>query len=187
MMNCHDIENIIEPYVDGDLEPGIRQQVEEHIARCQDCEAKLTLAVRIHDGLGALPKVTCPDSVVQTVSARIERERKGWLGGIKPAWRIFRRRYAVGFAVGVAIIAVTIMTANRYSPSRWFHDEPPQYTQQEIALARQNILLAFGYVHYATNRTQQVIEEDILPRRVVRPFQKSLDHLHLNREKGESS
>jgi hypothetical protein len=60
------------------------------------------------------------------------------------------------------------------------------YSEQEIALAKKNILLAFGYVNYASNRTQQIIEKDIIPKRVVCPLQRSLEHFHLLRGKGGS-
>ena len=187
MSDCLRIERLIESYVDGDLAPDLRQQVADHTALCQECEKKLNLAIRIAGELHGLPKHTCPDTVLQDVYERIRPRRRKRLRYLIPSFRQLQPRYRVAFSIGLVMVLVTLITFSVYPPSHRFHEEQPTYSEQEIALAKENILLAFGYVNFATNRAQQMITEDVLPQRVVRPFQRSLDYIHLNKEKGESS
>lgn len=182
MLDCHEIERLIEVYVDGDLTPELREEVADHTALCPDCEKKLNLAMQIVDELHDLPKQTCPENILQDVYERIQPKRKKRFRQLIPSFWQFRPRYRVGFSIGLAMIVILLLTFSLYPPSHWLPREQPHYSEQEIAMARENILLAFGYVHSATNRTQQIIEKDVLPQRVVRPFQRSLDYIHLNKE-----
>jgi predicted anti-sigma-YlaC factor YlaD len=187
MLDCRTIEMLIDEYIDGDLNPELRGQIEDHTLQCQDCERKLYLAGQIARELQALPRLTCPPAVIRNVHQQIKSTRESWFRRIIPRFMPMWKRYALGISFGLAVMVVTLILFGTYAPLQWFHGKEPHYSEQEIALARQNILLAFGYVHLATNRTQLVIAEDILPQRVVRPLQRSLEHMHLSKEKGESS
>ncbi|UCE17797.1 MAG: zf-HC2 domain-containing protein [Gemmatimonadota bacterium] len=187
MVTCKKIDSLLESFVDGDLALDLSQDIRDHVADCPDCRIKLQLAKDIAAELHCFPQQTCPDSVVQKVLARVQTRRKTVFGRLLPALSQVRPRYDLGFSLGFVLILVAFVSLSIYHPSLIFKDKRPHYTEEEIAQAKKDIYMALGYVNYATNRMQQIIEKEVVPQKVIRPLQKSLDAIHTNKEKGDTS
>ena len=184
MLPCSEIDTLLEAFVDEALEPDQSQKVRDHVAACSACRVKLKLAYRITGELRSLPAQTCPDSVVQNVFAKMHSKEKKKRSWPLPSLFLTRPRYALGFSLGLAVILVVLVSLSIYHPGFLLNWQQPHYTDEEIAQAKKDIYLALGYVNYATSRTQHIIEKDVVPQKVIRPIQKSLDHIHTTKEKG---
>ncbi|MFY9823289.1 MAG: zf-HC2 domain-containing protein, partial [Thermoanaerobaculia bacterium] len=64
---CDNALDLLEPYVDGDLEPAVAERLRSHLASCPSCAAELALAERIQRELRALPQLDCPPEIVERV------------------------------------------------------------------------------------------------------------------------
>lgn len=184
MSTCRETEHLLEAYIDGDLSQEQRCSVEAHLATCEACQRELALARRVSAGLRSLPLQTCPERILEEVLEKTGQKR-GWLR-LLPDLSFIRPRYALGFSLGLVVIMVTVLAITRYGPSPQSGGPYAQYSEQEIAQARKDILLAFGYVNYASSRAQDVIENDVLPRHVVRPLRQGLEYINLSKQKGVS-
>ncbi len=185
MNTCRETERLLEAYIDGDLSRELQCNVESHLATCEACQAQLALARTVSAELRSLPLQPCPERVLQEVLEKAQ-PKKGWLGRLLLDLSLLRPRYALGFSLGLVLVIVTVVAVSHRSPPLQSGGPYPQYSEQEIAQARKGILLAFHYVNYASNRTQEVIENEVLPRHVVRPLRQGLEHINLSREKGVS-
>jgi hypothetical protein len=55
-MNCTEVREVLEIHVDGGLEPDRRRAVEEHVASCADCAARLRQLAALLEDARALPR-----------------------------------------------------------------------------------------------------------------------------------
>lgn len=187
MLNCYEMDTMLEAYVNGDLALDQNQGIRDHVDSCPDCRLKLEFTKRLADELHSLPRQPCPDTVVQNVFAQIQPKRTSILDWLRTPFSQLKPRYALGFSVGFALVLVAFISISVYHPSLIFKDQQSHYTEEQIAQAKKDIYLALGYVNYATSRTQQIIEKEVVPKKVIRPIQKSLDAIHTSKEKGDAS
>lgn len=114
-MLCHDICEMLSPYIDGMLDPSRIALVEEHIAACPKCRQEyddLTAAVEM---VRELPEVNPPSDFSAKLYQQIMTlpppvAGKGAETGLKrqPVWRIWLQKGAVAavllFAVGITAL-----------------------------------------------------------------------------------
>ena len=76
-LSCSDVLSLLSDYLDGDLAPGVRQQVEDHLRGCDGCarfggQFKATVqALRSH--LGRFPAT--PHRVLDRLRVALDEER----------------------------------------------------------------------------------------------------------------
>ena len=67
MPNCHRIDPLVTPFVDGELRDGERRLVEEHLVACPPCHSRVTAERAMHELIRARKPVLCrtqaPDAV----------------------------------------------------------------------------------------------------------------------------
>jgi anti-sigma factor RsiW len=119
-MNCAEAEVLIHALIDGELDAGNARAVEEHIATCADCAAKLAA---FRDLRQAMMTANLKQKAPAALRARIEaalpaasmpaRADAGALPTLVPAAHRFNRRVFVGgFGLGAALsgaIAATLV------------------------------------------------------------------------------
>ena len=73
-MNCTSVADNLSAYLDGELEPELLAQVQEHLNDCQACRAELE-TLRTTTGLvGSLPMVKAPASLLEGVQDHLARK-----------------------------------------------------------------------------------------------------------------
>lgn len=81
-MTCHDIDSMLSPYVDDELDEAGRRRVEAHTADCPVCRAKLARLAALGQELSSMtvqpPLDTAFDKYEAHVFARLERG-VGWI------------------------------------------------------------------------------------------------------------
>ena len=158
---CEITRDRIDAFVDGDLSDAERNAVRDHCARCAACTRELALALRVRDGLRALPVFTAPARVIDAAGRTISAPRVVPL----PVRRSHRRLFPAMAAV-LAVVAV----------AAWFVAErrtnaEPAYSDAEIRRARDEMELAFRYVdHYSAG----IIQVDVMQKRVAPRVERAL-------------
>ena len=121
-MSCDKIQDLLSPYLDGELEPGARAEMEAHLASCRECAG---LAARMRLAMAAFasfPEVDPGPALRRRLLAIPERQRRFKLD------LSFLRRPAlqpVLAAVSGLIMLVTVYLASpgsfQRSVNRQFH------------------------------------------------------------------
>jgi anti-sigma factor RsiW len=120
-MNCSEADVLINALVDGELDAGHTRDVEAHVASCRDCAGKLAALQAMR---GAMAGAGLREKAPAALRERIERALPATSAApgrappsiVRPAtpWRLNRRVFAGGFAVGTALsaaIAATLLVA----------------------------------------------------------------------------
>ena len=87
-MNCEQMRNLLDEYVDGELSAEGRRAVERHLAGCEACRAELEALKKTAALVGSLPKVNAPEGLARGVEAALAssaRRKRAvlvrWVGG----------------------------------------------------------------------------------------------------------
>jgi anti-sigma factor (TIGR02949 family) len=77
MMNCDEADRFLDAYLDGELEPAKKAELEQHLAGCPECQQKLAHLRQWRDFVAAnAPHYPAPPELKGKVLARLEVARK---------------------------------------------------------------------------------------------------------------
>jgi hypothetical protein len=158
-LTCYDALDLIEPYVDGDLEAAEAGRLKSHLESCPSCAAEWTLAMRIQAELRALPQLDCPPEILE----RVRREGAQVLPFRSPA----RPRVAglpFRIAAAAALLALALGGGALFVRSQ---QQPRQPSAAEVARATQQARFALAYLGKVSRQASLDVRNDVLGRRVV--------------------
>ncbi len=153
-MNCKDIEQLLQAYHDGELDPTQRREVESHLAECPHCQAKLAELSAL-DGLlidGEAGKIPDPGKHYwHSFSDRITRKL---IHGQTPIIRTHRVRSLkfklipiLSGAVAVFLVVVISIPLLKKAPTKFTEEEvakltaPPKKSNVRFQKINENELL----------------------------------------------
>ena len=70
-MNCQRIEDHLSAYADGELEGALHEQVDSHLAECQNCRDTLTWLTTFHGLMAQVPEETPSQQFHLELMARV--------------------------------------------------------------------------------------------------------------------
>jgi len=73
-MNCKDIWREVSNYIDGDLAPDLREEIEAHLAQCRHCTALVDSTRNVVVLIADQRVFTLPAGFSKRLAARLERE-----------------------------------------------------------------------------------------------------------------
>jgi anti-sigma factor (TIGR02949 family) len=77
MMSCEEADRFLDAYLDGELEPDKRAELEQHLAGCPECKQKLDRLRRLREFFTAsAPRYSAPPELKGKVLARLEVTRR---------------------------------------------------------------------------------------------------------------
>jgi anti-sigma factor (TIGR02949 family) len=77
MMNCEEADRFLDAYLDGELEPDKRAELEQHLAGCPECKQQLDRLRRLRQFFTAsAPHYSAPPGLKGKVLAKLEVTRK---------------------------------------------------------------------------------------------------------------
>jgi anti-sigma factor RsiW len=158
--SCDAALELLEAFVDSDLEPDEERMVAEHLDGCRACRREHRVALDIRSSLRSLPEHDTPARVLWAV--RMAAREEGSPGG--PGSRLVRwiLRPAPTFATAALVLAVTV-TAVVW----WQRPAPtPSFDDPEIARAAAETRFALALVGALGRRAAL---DEVLGRRVVAP------------------
>jgi len=146
----------IEPWLDGELEPGTAARLEKAAAEDQDLATEIAHARLLRSELAAMGKahlaVPVPDSV-RAVLPTPRHSTRPAARRMKPAMRIARWAVLPILAAGLFLVLL------RPSAST----ETEMYTEAEIEAATQEALFALSIVADVTRDVTDRVRDDFLP------------------------
>lgn len=110
------------------------------------------------DKVKRIPLDECPESITESLNIKTERKNKPLI--LKPAYI-----FAIAVIIVSTIVAILLNQNN---------GKEPVYTKAEIEQAEQQVKTSLAIVNRVFKKTEDLIEKDILPKRVARPLNKSL-------------
>ena len=165
-MECSDIQDRLEAFIEDDLPQAMKRAVEEHVSVCPQCRGQWMAAKEVRETLRTLPSQSCPAHVLDDVLQRtrpaswgVEDLRSILQRLLRPTWRP-----VAGLALMVALVLMLRPLADVRPPA------PGIYTEQEILKAQEEAQWALAYVHRVMVRTQSMVQDDVIPRQVVHPI-----------------
>ena len=116
-MNCSEIQQLIDRFMDGDLEPSARARFESHLKGCNDCRSEVHARQKAWQMLGELNEIEPAPDYLERFRRRIGDEipwHRKWLDHFQS---LFGRRWtwpALSTAL-VAMLVVAIISAGHFS------------------------------------------------------------------------
>jgi len=168
---CQWVSENIESYLDGDLPPSERAMAESHLGQCATCAQELELAQRVTGSLRALPIMECPERVTDAVYGRIGASRKKRVSSRFSLDRLLSPRFwrpALAGAVTVLLVAMIAVVGNRKQVA-------PTISARDLARARVEVKWALACVNQITQRTSQMVKDELLDPRVIRPVVRAVE------------
>jgi anti-sigma factor RsiW len=170
----------IDPYLDGDLAGEEAAIFDRHVADCAECREELAFARAVVRELRILPEVECPSHVERNAVAEYETAAGGDGGSILQSlldWLrgrgVFTLRPAMAVMVLViAAVSVFVLTQHRQSPLNGNGGE--ELTAEQVEQAKLDTMLAFAYLGKYSRRTGEILKEDVINQRVIKPLGKTI-------------
>jgi Putative zinc-finger len=75
-MACEKIQDLLSPYVDGELTPEARAEVDAHVSSCRECAELLSLLKIATDSLAAFPEIEPPPDLMAKLYAIPARKKR---------------------------------------------------------------------------------------------------------------
>jgi len=150
---CAHVLDLLEAWIDGDLDDAEAAAVTAHVKQCESCQAERQLAEAVVAELRALPEFDVPERVLQAVRKKTRPTFAEKLGEfVEP----FKPRPVPALAAVAAVVVMVLVL------SPWRRTPEPQYTDQEVARAVAETKLALAYVGSVSQRAELRIKERVL-------------------------
>ena len=118
MKNCKEFENLIEEYIDNELDSEKKLEFEEHIKTCPACREELGFSKMLRQSAGKIELPEPPADFLNRVNAALDKELNAVEPPRKTKFPIFSRRWQTAAAaclVVAAFLGVNLMELNEGS------------------------------------------------------------------------
>jgi len=172
-MSCKQARDLIDAYVDGEIELPEKTVLESHLVSCADCAEELAFARRVDAGLHALPAQKCPPSVSAAVFAyaasRPSPVRRPWwrltpVLSLSNGWR----PALTGAVAVILLLATAYVGQNGKQPT-------PSYSRAELEQAQQQAKWTMVFISQLSRKTASNLKHDVLDPYVVRKVMRIVD------------
>jgi anti-sigma factor (TIGR02949 family) len=128
MMNCDEADRFLDAYLDGELEPDKRAELEQHLAGCPECKQKLDQLRQLREFFTAsAPHYPAPPELKGKVVARLEvTRRSNLIAMVRRPWL---------YAAALLIVSLALAWL------KFFPDHEEQIASQAVANFKRAALL----------------------------------------------
>jgi len=152
---CGEVADLLEAFVDGELDPTATAAIEAHLARCAPCREQRRAAYAVREWLRALPEYDTPERVLAAVRRTVAAETA------RPSAR--SPRWAWRTAAAAALVVAAAIGVLWWHGSQRAQTPPPSQVAEATAQAR----LALHYVaeitrHVGLQATRSALVENLL-------------------------
>jgi anti-sigma factor RsiW len=173
---CAWIEERIELYVDGELHGRELETIERHLQSCESCREELSLARAVVGELRSLPSLECPERVVEEAAVRVGEDAaasSGWLDRLRDRFGgrfvPLPRPAMAAMLIVIAAVSVFVITQHPFNGT-----SDRQVSEKELELARLDVQLAFAYLGKYSRRTGDIVKQEVITDRVMKPIGKTV-------------
>ncbi len=149
---CVQVLELIEPWVDGELEAGRAASVQAHVDSCSSCNAEMRLADEIRAELRAMPNYELPERLLNDIAQATEPTLPSRFRRVLGLLVLRPVPAAVAVAAIVAVLVI----------QPWRAPTDAGYTETEVARATAETKLALAYVGGVSRRAQSEIRERVI-------------------------
>jgi len=181
---CYFIQLQIDGYLDGDLSDAQQGVFMSHVQDCSACASEFRYAQTVQDAVMELPQIECEDLVLEPVHSLTAAGRPAkaevWryslstqIAGLLNSVPVyFRFGFSAALLAVVAVaISFSVLTPTE-GPDPLVASEPvEQFSQEDVALALQELNVAIDYLNQLSQRTEVMIGDRFL----VTPLQDSIN------------
>jgi len=75
-MNCEIVQNILEEYLEGELDGTFRREMESHLQSCSYCQRELAMTERIANFIKVIPDPQVPEEIYENVMTQVCASQK---------------------------------------------------------------------------------------------------------------
>ena len=146
MRNCQDIQPELSAYLDGELAPSRRAEIEAHVASCPHCQRELAGLRMLAAGVAALPRLQPAPRFLAEVRRKIalghEPESISWAGYLfRPFWLKVPLEAAAVIVIGMfAVRFIRLMPAGNVTTFEMAKAEKPNDGRRDAPLTRSLVL-----------------------------------------------
>ena len=147
-MRCEAVKDLLEAYVEGELDGSELRSVESHISGCELCKKELALTRSMPRLVKSLSTPPVPEDIISNTLERLNETsaaRWQWLREYR-AFLSGKWKFA---AVASLLLAVVLFGIGYQRIGR-----RPRISEKEVASAMEELKLALGIVSVATRGTQ---------------------------------
>lgn len=172
-MRCGTALDLIEPFLDDELEAPVAKNLRRHLDGCSACADEASAARRLLTGLRSLPEIDLPPRVMDRVEQAIDRDR------VHSINRRAGRRLGWLAAAAVLVMAVGAVTNEGGRGAS---------TDVEARRAAAELTYALACVSDVTRRANRAIRDQVIDHRIVpvaarglaRPIQRLSNGISVN-------
>ena len=167
---CEWVHQNIDAYLDGALTPVDTRRLESHLRTCAACTDEAAFAKRVKHTLRALPEQHCPDRIVTAVFDQVGIRDQAPHQPRKHKWSNWWRTYKWGLAIVTVLLlalVIPLFIGIRLQSHR------RELARQELARAEQQIELTFAYLRQVSNRSVQIVQENVIEPKVMFPIKRA--------------
>ncbi len=98
-MRCEIVKDMLEKFIEGELEEPLKKEIEKHIAECNSCKNELLLARKVPFMVRSMQSHKLPDDIIHGVLERIN----------KPSKQFFFYKHFFGMSLYKKILFATVI------------------------------------------------------------------------------
>jgi hypothetical protein len=72
-MNCNRVKDLLDAYIDNELEPEVRKAVKEHLSRCGECSEEFSSMKRYKEVMASLERKRAPEDFLKGVHQQLDQ------------------------------------------------------------------------------------------------------------------
>lgn len=178
-MNSTSFNEMIEPYLDGDLDADSLALFEAELAGNSDLQHQLDLAMDLQGRLAELPRYRMPERAIDAITQQTEQRRPSWITGL-----------AVAASVLFSVLLLLQFGPSIDTPSGELVENSAGVSDEELREAREQLGVALAYLDRAGDVVGQEVGNIWVDQGIVRPvntgIQQSTEHMLRTAGAGES-
>jgi len=147
-MRCEMVKELLEAYMEGELDRVQQESVRIHLAGCESCRNELALTESIPRIVGLMSTPPVPEDIIPNTLKLIHNTPAGWRGQMRAFGAFLSRRWQI-VTVACALIVISLLSIGYLRINR-----EPEISAVEIASAEEDVRFALGIVGAATQNMQ---------------------------------
>jgi predicted anti-sigma-YlaC factor YlaD len=145
-----------------------------HLKRCKSCKNLYIEHKIVATALRDLPEMECPESIIKKVEQTIGEKQFIKQSFAADFYSIFTRISFRTMVIGLVVVVVVIVFAMFYR-NNFQSSQTIKYSTAEVEKANSQAQHALVLISKVLNSTQTRLENEILPKKVAKPLNKSFN------------